>query len=74
MEFAVSYSKISINIISLITSFFFFQNKRYKILNYPLTKQIESNGKSCEEIIRKYGITNYEIGKTKVNIKINVSN
>ena len=41
-------------------------------MHYPITKQIESNGKSCEEIIRKYGITNYEIGKTKVNIKINV--
>lgn len=33
-----------------------------------MTDKVEANGESCEKIIRKYGIDDYEIGKTKVSL------
>ena len=34
----------------------------------PMTKNVKTHGKNCETILRKFDITEYQIGKSKVSL------
>ena len=53
----------------LVVIFFFaLAKKRYKIFNFPFTRDVKPTAKNCETIIRNFGIEDYEIGKNKVSV------
>ena len=49
---------------------------RYKFIHFPMTSQVAYTGSNCSKILRRAGLKEAEVGKTKVwnlilsNVKI----